>query len=560
MAQMIPVELPRHILDDPKRQGEVAVYDSLQRTLADDYHVFYSVMWTATQNGRRSRDGEADFVVVHPERGLLVIEVKGGRVVCRNGEWTSTDGDGQVHKIKDPYDQASQNKYALEKKLPWVEHWGGVFILHGHAVVFPDCGRSRDLAGPHIEPTLTSFAEDLGRLGRRVEAAYGYWRGNTGSKMSITPERMDSLRKFLKPSFELVLSPAVMLRQAEHAIATATEQQMRILDFIASRPRALVPGVAGSGKTVLAVERALRFARDGHRTLLTCFNRALAEELRARIPAEDNLTIRTFHHYCLEMAEKAGVERRPEPGEPDALRRWYEEDHPEWLAEALERLPEERFDAIVVDEGQDFELAWWVTLTESLRDPQDGPFYVFHDPGQAIFRPSALPTDLPVFGALNHNLRNSQPIARIVQSLLASEMQITGPPGPDVEWHEASTQQELKKAIKSLVHRMQHDMGLAPGDIAVLTAQSPSKCGLGAEGEIGNLPVTFDASDSRRVLLATAQSFKGLERPAIILAGIDRAVENEQRQILYVAMSRARLFLAIVGSRGALVKLKGWIG
>jgi superfamily I DNA/RNA helicase len=107
---------------------------------------------------------------------------------------------------------------------------------------------------------------------------------------------------------------------------------------------------------------------------------------------------------------------------------------------------------------------------------------------------------------------------------------------------------------------MQHDMGLAPGDIAVLTAQSPSKCGLGAEGEIGNLPVTFDASDSRRVLLATAQSFKGLERPAIILAGIDRAVENEQRQILYVAMSRARLFLAIVGSRGALVKLKGWIG
>jgi hypothetical protein len=479
---------------------------------------------------------------------LLVIEVKGGRVACRNGEWSSTDHEDVKWPIKDPYKQAEQSKHALQKKIANLEGWSGVFITHGHAVVFPDCTRSRDLMGPHIIPELTSFSEDLSSLGKRIEGAFGYWRGNSGTNMAIKTGQLRVLEKFLQPRFELNLSPAMLVRDAENVIVKATAGQMMVLDFLSRHNRARIPGVAGSGKTLLAVERALRFARLGMRTLLTCFNRGLAEELRARIGEEPNLLIRTYHHYCLEMAQKAGVLLSEQPTDADELRRWYEEDHPEWLDEALRRLPEERFDAIVVDEGQDFGMSWWVTLTDSLTDPAEGPLYVFYDPAQAIYRPSNLPMDLPEMGFLGENMRNSEPIGKLVRSLVASEMKVNGPNGPAVEWHAAESPQEAKQAIKKIVNHLKTEMGLSLKDIAVLTTHAPAKCGLGAEGVIGTILVTPKASDTSKMLLATAQSFKGQERPAVILAGLDESIVAERCDVLYVAMSRARVFLGIVGT------------
>src|SRR5690606_17266819 len=102
-----------------------------------------------------------------------------------------------------------------------------------------------------------------------------YWRGNTNSAMAITPQQMAALVSYFQPRFQLFLSPAALMREAEASILRASGQQMKVLEYISHHPRARIAGVAGSGKTLLAVERALRFAHNGQRTLLTCFNRAL---------------------------------------------------------------------------------------------------------------------------------------------------------------------------------------------------------------------------------------------------------------------------------------------
>jgi len=86
--------------------GEFEVLLALQ-SLPDDYRIYHRKTWYSFDGG--VREGEADLLLLHPELGLLVLEVKGGRVAFdgRAGTWTSTDRGGAVHEIKDPFLQDS---------------------------------------------------------------------------------------------------------------------------------------------------------------------------------------------------------------------------------------------------------------------------------------------------------------------------------------------------------------------------------------------------------------------------------------------------------------------
>jgi hypothetical protein len=100
------------------------------------WSVVHSVAWQSTRNGRQG-DGEADFVAVHPEHGLLVIEVKGGGVTVDNGRWFSTDQRGcAFHPIKNPFEQAVGSKHALVRFVSEVAPSSG-WVQAGHAVAFP---------------------------------------------------------------------------------------------------------------------------------------------------------------------------------------------------------------------------------------------------------------------------------------------------------------------------------------------------------------------------------------------------------------------------------------
>ena len=143
-----------------------------------------------------------------------------------------------------------------------------------------------------------------------------------------------------------------------------------------------IDGPAGSGKSMIAAEKALRLAREGYRTLLVCYNAPLAAALgrelaEAREVAErvgGGLTIATFHRLAELLAVRAGtIESRPTDGRlPDG---WLEA-LPGALGGAIERLPDERFHAVLVDEGQDFDPDWLLLVQSLLRDPDEGVFWV----------------------------------------------------------------------------------------------------------------------------------------------------------------------------------------
>src|SRR5262249_41127642 len=139
----------------------------------------------------------------------------------------------------------------------------------------------------------------------------------------------------------------------------------RVLEYMRAMPRVAFNGVAGSGKTLLALARTQEFAREGKRTLLVCYNQPLADWMnhwvRQNLAANlrPNVWVGTFHSLCVEMCKKAGEPLQVRPNDDNF---WLYEA-PDGLETAAKKLPvEERFDAVVVDEGQDFPSIWFPAL------------------------------------------------------------------------------------------------------------------------------------------------------------------------------------------------------
>ena len=126
MARIYPERLPESITSDPGRQAECRVY-SLLKTLPDRYMIFYSVHWQAHTTTWGVSEGEADFFIVHPDMGIIVLEVKGGgiRYDASTDQWYSHSEGGNVYPIKDPIDQGRRNHYNLQKKLETLPVWPG---------------------------------------------------------------------------------------------------------------------------------------------------------------------------------------------------------------------------------------------------------------------------------------------------------------------------------------------------------------------------------------------------------------------------------------------------
>ena len=276
MATMFPTPLPAAVAADAGREAERRVYDALARLLGPEHAVFYSVAWLTRATGHAARDGEADFVIAHSDLGVLVLEVKGGQVGHdqMTGEWHSTDRHDHRHPIRDPFAQATSSHHALEAKLrehPVIRRF---YIRIGHGVVFPDSANPHRPLTPNAEPAITVFAEDLDHIDACVRRMFDYWAGSMGRALAPAPGFVQAVTDLLAPRFELPRSLGATIKGDDRELLRLTEDQFRVLDMLSRQRRVAVSGGAGTGKTMLALEKARRLAAEGLEVLLTCYNRA----------------------------------------------------------------------------------------------------------------------------------------------------------------------------------------------------------------------------------------------------------------------------------------------
>ncbi len=317
--------------------------------------------------------------------------------------------------------------------------------------------------------------------------------------------------------------------------------QLSVLRTLQGKPRASILGCAGAGKSLLAIEKARRLAADGFDTVLACFNQPLARAF-ARTPAlqphieSGRLVVGTFHDLCRRLATEAGT-LPPQPAHPD--REWFDTGLPGALERALPTVGG-RVQALVIDEGQDFDELWLMLLEQLLVDPKRGVLYVFHDPAQAIYRPDAVATLGLEEYPLPDNCRNARPIHdlayRFYDGTLPAEA--VREDGREPLIVEAEGPVATVDAVRAALHDLVHVEKVDRAQIAVLTGVSLEHSATwrqrrfkgdlvlwngGVDDEGRSKGLSADQVPDQppgTILCESIYRFKGLERDVVVLVEI----------------------------------------
>jgi len=519
--------------NDPTEQSELLTAKAL-RSLGPDWTVLHHVAWQAKRGGRQG-DGEADFLVIHPQLGILVIEVKGGGIQVTNGRWQSMDRHGNVHDIKNPYEQATSSKHALVK---WLKERGlSARARIGHAVVFPHLASLPNL-GPAATPEITLIQSSLHDIDSALRKCMSHWEMSA----SLREDEIRALVSLLAPTV------AVRRRLADHSAAAAerlielTAEQIEAFALLRANRGGLVVGGAGTGKTFLAVARAQQLQRDGFRTLLVCYNELLGSDLSKRVVVDERLVVETFHSLCFREARKAKL-----PIPPVTNQEWWENGAPALLMEACS-ISDSCFDAIVIDEAQDFSPEWIEALKSLTSKRDESPFFAFADSKQDLWNRNWMQGDgYPFVNELRRNLRNTYPIAQRVSATHGEQVHRPyGPDGPPARWKDiapkTAPEESAIAAIEYLI-----DEGFGPGNLVVLCSSARLASSL-RERSIG--PYSCGSWGGRGIAVETIGRFKGMESDAVVLVlESDHRTNQEEVALAYVGISRARTLLSVVGSQ-----------
>jgi DNA helicase IV len=272
------------------------------------------------------------------------------------------------------------------------------------------------------------------------------------------------------------------------------------------------------------------------RVALICFNAPLADFLEQH--AKGVSFVGTFRAFC-------------DRGLQDAKQKVGSGDEFEAYTRAQGDGLIKKFEAIVVDEGQDFEDIWWIALLDSIDN--DGFLRVFFDDNQRVRKEGgSLPKELLPAVYLDDNVRNTRAVFDAFKGFYHSENKVlpAGPVGRKVEWLSLTTPSELAKGLGKMIFQLASVNRVKASDIVVLTPKDPQNSRLSHVTLPGTYRLTHSPpTDQNQVRWETVANFKGLEASVVIVVEADHTFLNTStaQAMLYVAFSRPRSHLVVIG-------------
>lgn len=529
--------------------GELLLYELLQQ-LPDDYYVFHSTHWN--EQRRRSEYsarkyvqwGEADFTIFHPSYGFIVFEVKDGLIsFSRERGWIQTNRSNGMDKTIDPMDQAERSKYYFLDRIK--ARFGGQSPYTFCSAVWFTAGDRANIEGNlplNYKEEIVLWSNDLQSVAAAEMAIRRIYRFYDVRKVEPSEEMTSKVLDTLAPEFGVVQTMRSRTLAAKALFRRMTTEQMYLLDYLEEQEEAAIHGVAGTGKTVLAIQKAKNLAQTD-RVLFLCFNRFLKTHLEETCPDSTNISFFTLDG--LVGAFTGAFTRSPDERTDtisEFLMDWDEYELP--------------FKHIVVDEGQDF-ADIHLQLLHDIAQAHHGNFYVFYDRNQFVqgLRYPEWLDKMDCRLVLSRNCRNTKEIAitstRPIgidenRIRMRRESAVGGTIKPNLFF--AEDKSILKEYLCRLI-RKYISAGLAGTDIVVLSMKPEGKSIL-TEDDFrlsGGYMLTKD-KNSNGILFTTVRKFKGLEAMAVICIDIDsETFENDRkRNIFYVGTSRAMSYLNLI--------------
>lgn len=525
---------------DWSHEGEI--YYSLSK-LPDDFTVIHSYRILEVTRENMLEQREADFVIFNRKLGILVIEAKAGKIRCEHGEWLYGSGV-PMKRHGGPYRQADSMKWKLYDRFEDVgltelrdrcrlSHAVWLPSLNAPELGFIDCS-------PEAAREITLCKSDLQNPIAQIVRIMKMNSGHRGTHLSES-EADDVLKKVLLPEFNIVPTNSIDYRYNDFVFARLLDSQARVLNFLQDQKIAVINGAAGTGKTLIAIERAKQAAHAG-RVLFLCFNSLLKEEVARRCRDVPEIDVYTIPGYACKVCNSS------EPNYYSLTERLME--HPEVFS----------YSHVVIDEGQDFglkdieEAMVLETLRSIVESRAESTMYLFYDKRQFV-QGSTMPSFLMEADCkltLYINCRNTGQIAKTSLSALSGDDSPTlrtlsnlgGPPllyiNPSFKSQSSFVDDQIASLKKAGIK-----------DIVIITCKTLITSKLSAFFTKNHNSMKWKGHN---IPVHTVRRFKGMEAEAVILIDVDQSLwkqpsinyQPDPGALFYTAASRAKYELRIV--------------
>ena len=575
-VHMIPEE-PKEF--DPRSHEDV-VFNALKNNYMGDeeYYVFHSynaVAYNPEDNTQYDRD--IDFVIASQKKGLICIEVKAGESIYYGSDRNWHYSSGRVMEHNGPYKQIAGAMRTLRDKVEYHRSSRVRAILDKCrflcAVCFVDMKRSdfQQLQGLPEEASIrtTILTDDLDTIWDKIEQIYSirlpieHHNEQLSAGMNTGEFRL-LLDSVLCPEFHLIPSPEATNDIINFRLKQLIREQYRILDFLEEQPSAVINGAAGTGKTMIATEKARINSMAGEKVLFLCYNKKLQKKLE-----DDNKNNPEFENVDFMTISKLTKDKTGDFDNYAGLERW--------LDKCIRREVDLGYKHIIVDEGQDFgvidigshperedEGFQNCEIINKLHDAameQGGTFYLFYDRYQTIQGGQKVESILPdciedadCRLSLHKNCRNTKEIAKTSVTPIKDKRGRSLKVDAAYSWLKPYVPamhviNSREKEVATLNKILDEYKTLGITDVVILSQGS-----LNSTSFVDSLiPSTIDdpydyyQHNGKKFRVATCITFKGLEADAVILLNLNKnSFSGERGKEFYVGTSRAKCKLDMI--------------
>jgi hypothetical protein len=584
--------------------GEKRLARRLESHLEDDYFC-----WFDQPVGGRQK--YSDFIVLHPARGLLLLEVKDWKLdTIRSIDRASVEllTSNGIKRAGNPIEQVRQCAYQLVNKLqtdPQLvqadgRYRGNLICPYGFGVVLSNITRKQfDKAqlGEVLPPNQTLCSDEMVEAVDVEEFQSKLWgMFNVTFQQKLSLPQLDRIRwhifpevridtgDFFGPSDENDASDATVTELLPDVVKVMDMQQEKLARGLGSGHR-VIHGVAGSGKTMILGYRSLFLAEVLSKPILVvCFNITLAARLRSMMASRgvgEKVQVYHFHDWCASQMRAYNL-TPPQNGSN------YVSELVSTVIRAVDRgqIPRGQYGALLIDEGHDFE-ADWLKMVVQMVDPDEGSLLLLYDDAQSIYRSKrSLDFSLSSVGVqargrttvLRINYRNTDEILAFAYRFASNYLspsesdedhvpllkpEAAGRSGPQPHFRLLKSISEEHRYVSKVLRTMNEQRGEPWSDMLVTCVTKRDADGVCATLAAEGIPhsriidrhekKSLDMS-SPTVKVMTMHSSKGLEFPLVVIPGVGTLprsnIDSEaEARLLYVAMTRATERLLLTASR-----------
>ena len=506
--------------------SERIVYQELKNQLPDSFDVFYSVKWTSYENGTLVKS-EADFIVASPDYGFLCLEVKGGTGIrVEDNIWYVADTVHGERKLNvSPFDQAEKSMYFFNSIFSnkYNTRYQGIY---GSGVVFPFYSVNDELGLDNRNRTCTIDSSDLNNVHSKIKKMFRLWGGSSFGRRIYSKTQHEAFLELVRERVAISAAAGALVKYKEQQLNVINRVQDNYIYFLSNVHQFYIRGGAGTGKTWIAMKMAMNEAASGEKKVLfLCSSNRLAEFVREEIGT-------TVEVKDIKMLFSSVIK-----------------DFQSFVSQTYQGIQKniktncEKYDAIFVDEAQDFTAEWAQVVRMLLTNPQESMLGVFYDDVQVLREESFSDgfgiTSLPFL--LHENIRNTANIYNWTseKTNLGKDMIANPVEGPTPQTEIIQEKGQLTLTLESLLKKYLYDEHLSNHSLTILTDDVCYLLEFYANGLAKWRFVHGPTTSENEVSLYSVGEYKGLEADMVIYIHSTSSSQNMN----YIAYTRAKYYL-----------------